>query len=542
MRRIFPFEAEPIKRGLLFILLLAVLSACVDPAEPEDIRVILRIGGESERIIALDEPVTVRQLLDQENIELGKDDRVNPSEFTTLQDGTTVTVTRVVIDTQCEEETIPFEREILPNEAMVPGEEHLAQAGQDGTRRLCYRVETVNGEEVDRVLVGEPVVIKEPVDEIVFQGVEPPPPVAFEGTLAYISNSNVWMMRGNSANKRPLTIDGGLDGLVFDLSPDGRRLVFTRVVEGNPEEFFNSLWVIMDTRETDPVVYELLPDNVLYAEWVPGVDSTVSYSTSDARPTSPGWQAHNNLWLITLDADDGEILQAIEVLGESSGGLFGWWGTNFSWSPDGLNLAWARADGVGLVNLDTRTFEPLFEFSVYNTYSDWAWVPTLSWSPGSDLLLTTVHGPPLGADEPEDSPVFHIAVASPDETIRIDELISQVGIWASPQFSPVIEDEEGHQSGYIAYLQVRGAGSGALSSQSYELVVADRDGSNRRVVFPQDPQAPGLKPQTVAFAWSPDATHIAFIYQGDLWIVEVSTGSAQQLTVDKSASNPVWVE
>lgn len=526
---------------LLLLLLLLFAAACVTPPQSETIRVMLRVGGETERIVELDDPITVRELLEQESIELGPDDRLNPSEFTTVEDGMSVTVTRVVIETVCEEEVIPFAREILPNEAMPPGEEHLAQAGQDGVRQLCYRVETVNGQEVDRARIGDPVVIQEPVNEIVFQGVAPPPPVAFEGTLAYIANGNAWTMRNNSANKRPLTVEGGLDGKVFDLSPGGKRLVYTRRVDDEPV-FFNSLWVIMDTHQTDPEAHQLLPDNVLYAEWVPGVASTISYSTSDARPTSPGWQAHNNLWLITLDENDAEILQAIEVLGESTGGQFGWWGTNFSWSPDGLSLAWARADGVGLVDLGARTFDPLFEFSVYNTYSDWAWVPTLAWTPESTLLLTTVHGALPGAEDPEDSPVFHIAVASTDGTILIDELISQVGIWASPRFSPLVEGADGNRSGYIAYLQVRGVGSGALSDQSYELVVADRDGSNRRVIFPTDPQAPGLKPQTVAFAWSPDASHIAFIYQGDLWIVEVAGGGAQRLTADKSAGNPVWVE
>lgn len=524
--------------GALSLLVAVLLAACTQPT-PQEIRVFLDVGVEPRRIVTVDRPLTVRDLLAREQIELGPDDRLNPSEFTTVTDGLIVTVTRVTVENPCEDEEIPFDREILPNEAMDPGEEHLAQTGRNGVLRVCYRVEVVNGVEADRVPISR-VVIEEPVNEIIFQGVAPPPPVPFTGTLAYISNGNAWIMRGNSSTRRPLTVDGGLDGRVFELAPGGRQLAFTRTVENDPD-YFNSLWVIMNTREREPEAFELRPDNVLFAEWVPGVESTLAYSTSDARPSSPGWQAKNDLWLIALDEDDAEILQVLNLVDENSGGLLGWWGMTYRWSPDGLNLAWARADGVGVVDLDTGALVPLFEFPVYNTYGDWAWVPTLSWSPESTLLLTTVHGAPLGAESPEDSPVFHVALTTPDAAVQIDPFVPQAGIWASPQFSPLVDDGEGNLTGYIAYLRPRGGVSvSALSNQQHELVVADRDGSNARVVFPADPQAPGLVPQTVA--WSPDARHIAFIFQGDLWIVDVASGVTSRLTGDRSASSPRWVD
>ena len=48
----------------------------------------------------------------------------------------------------------------------------------------------------------------------------------------------------------------------------------------------------------------------------------------------------------------------------------------------------------------------------------------------------------------------------------------------------------------------------------------------------------GLTP--IDFAWSPDARHIAVIYLGDLWLVDVVSVAAQQLTFDGGSSNPVW--
>ncbi len=529
-------RAQTLVLSLLLVLILA--AACRQP-EPEAIRVFLNVGTEPRRIVTVEKPVTVREVLEQEEIELGLNDRLNPSENTTVSEGLVITVTRVTVETPCEEEVIPFDREILPNEAMQPGEEHLAQTGQNGVRQVCYRVETVNGVEKDRVPINS-VVIKEPVNEIVFQGVAPPPPVAFKGTLAYLSNGNAWIMRGNSSTKRPLTVDGGLDGRVFELSPDGRHLAFTRATSNNPD-YFNGLWVIMNTREREPEAFDLLPDNVLFAEWVPGVPSTLSYSTSDARPGSPGWQAKNDLWLLTLDEEDAETLQVLNLVAESSGGLLGWWGTTFRWSPDGRQLAWARPDAVGVVDLKTRALASLFEFPVYSTYGDWAWVPSLSWSPEGNLLLTTVHSPPPGSPAPEDSPVFDIAVSTSDAALHIEDFIPQAGLWARPQFSPMVDDGAGNLSGHIAYLRSRdGSNAASLDNRQYELVVTDRDGSNPRVVFPADPQAPGLAPQR--FVWSPDARHIAFVFQGDLWIVDVTSGVTQRLTADRSASEPRWVE
>ena len=48
----------------------------------------------------------------------------------------------------------------------------------------------------------------------------------------------------------------------------------------------------------------------------------------------------------------------------------------------------------------------------------------------------------------------------------------------------------------------------------------------------------GLTPKD--YAWSPDARHIAAIYRGDLWLVDVLTEEANQLTFDGGSSNPVW--
>jgi hypothetical protein len=85
----------------------------------------------------------------------------------------------------------------------------------------------------------------------------------------------------------------------------------------------------------------------------------------------------------------------------------------------------------------------------------------------------------------------------------------------------------------IAYLQA------VFPEQSdnspYRLMVMDRDGSNRRELFPKA-GAPGLDPQRVI--WSPlgssgvNGLMIAVVYQGDIWLVNLADGQAQQITGD----------
>ena len=72
----------------------------------------------------------------------------------------------------------------------------------------------------------------------------------------------------------------------------------------------------------------------------------------------------------------------------------------------------------------------------------------------------------------------------------------------------------------------------------YALYVMDRDGSNRRRVFPPAGD-PGLKPQRVA--WSPSGDEIALVYLDDIYLVDVASGTARQLTSDGQSSNPQWV-
>ena len=71
----------------------------------------------------------------------------------------------------------------------------------------------------------------------------------------------------------------------------------------------------------------------------------------------------------------------------------------------------------------------------------------------------------------------------------------------------------------------------------------DRDGSNQKVIFPEE-GAVGLNPQDVV--WSPepmiseDEYAIAFVYNGNIWMVYSKTGEAVQITGDGLTTQIDW--
>jgi hypothetical protein len=534
----------PLLYGLVAML---AIASCTPNEVPEGMLVYLVADGR-ERTFRIDETLTVDEFLRQTDTVVSEQDRLTPPRFTQITDGMRITVVRVREESRCEREEIPFARTNVPNEGLASGEERVAQRGQNGVQEVCYRVifeDDVPGEPIP---TGQITVLTEPRDEITYIGIETEvEPVPVPGSLAYLSNGNAWLIESSSTEKRAITQDGNLDSFVFTLSPDGRYLLFTTDADESTDTI-NELWVMATEPGSTPV--RLAPTDVIWAQWHPLRPDTISYSTAEPRQISPFWDALNNVWTMRFDPDTGDALDIEPIVSESSGGLYGWWGTNFHWDPAADRLAVVRADSLGILSPAESEVLPILDYPVFDTSQPWSWRASVSWSPDGALIATTVHGAPLGNEPPERSPVFDIVVAD-SSGAYVAKLVESAGMWANPKFgaSWSVPTEGTSQVPSVArlklaYLKARNPFNSVTGE--YDLVVADSDGSNATVVFPTDASLPGITTSDfgispVDFVWSPDAENLAVIYQGNLWIVNAGTAVSHQLTFDGGATNPDWV-
>ena len=409
---------------LLSLLLLAVLTltACRSPqVTGEDITVRIQADGESRDLI-LPAGSTVSQALQSAGITIGNLDRSEPPLYTVLNTGDSVTLTRVEEKFETEEQIIPFEKQVVRNESLPDGETRLVQAGVNGLQEITYRIVLEDGDEISRSTV-KSVTLQEGAPEIVMVGAQASfAPLPIPGKIAYLAGGNAWLIDAVTSNRTPIVTTGDLDGRIFFLSPNGNYLVFTRKSTKPADQEINTIWAVR-TNGGKPFATGIA-NVVHYAEWIPGTNS-IAYSTVEPRSTAPGWQANNDLhrYSITTGAK-------ARILDASSGGVYGWWGSVYSFSPDG-RLAYARPDGIGLVDIDGKYIKPpLIEITPYNTRSDWAWLPSLAWGADGRTLFYTSHAPPTSLFNEEDSPLFDLSAVSFENNVNM-EIVKQTGgyIW-----------------------------------------------------------------------------------------------------------------
>jgi Tol biopolymer transport system component len=509
------------KTRFLSLVLLLFLAACATP-QRNPVHVTLVADG-TRTPIASDAPTaTVRDVLQQANVTLADLDRVRPPESVAISEGMTITVTRVIQRTESQTQTIPFIQQTVRDTTVPAGQSKVIQPGHNGTLVLTYRLTFEDGSQTERVQVQQEIV--EPaVPEVVLVGIEDVlSAVPFTGTIAYIANNNAYVMRQATSNRRALTTSGDLDGRALALSPDGKWLLFTRTltktVEGSP---LNTLWVV-DTVQANATPKLLKTPGVIFAGWSPDGDS-IAYSTATASSGQPGWRAANDLWV--ADFRSGTLREPARILESSTGGPLGWWGANYEWSPDGKSIAIGSTDGVDVVDMRSHKPITLTRFTAYNTFSNWAWTPTVAWTPDSKFVIALIHGPSPAGEPPESSPVFDVWSLAADGSFKA-RLANETGMWAAPRVGP----------GGIIF--GRAEAPYASADSRYDLFRIDRDGSDSTRLFPAEGK-PGL-PGQPDFAFSPDGAQIVVVYQRDLYLVNISTGAAKQITTEGNTSSPRW--
>ncbi|MFH1636444.1 MAG: G5 domain-containing protein [Chloroflexota bacterium] len=520
--------------GLAFLL----LSACAAPPATQA-QVVAQIiaDGQVFRVRMLP-GTTVQEALDALELSLGSLDRVEPPDFTVLANETEVIVTRVREEFEVEQVVIPYEKQLQPSEFLSVDETQPLQLGDSGLQEITYRRVFEDGVEVSKTPI-KSVIVKEAVAQIMLVGVQTShTPLPIPGRLVYLSDGNAWMLEVTTANRSPVVSTGDLDGRVFSLSGDGEWLLFTRRAEAG--DVINTLWAVQVGNPEFEI--DMQVENVVhFADWEPGSDSRIAFSTVESRQAAPGWQANNDLSLRNFSIN-GWMARPEVVVETNSGGVYGWWGTDFVYAPDYLRLAYAGPDRVGVLDLALETQTTVLEITPLQTRSDWAWVPGVQWGPDGKVLYTVNHAPPPGAVLPEESPIFDLT-AIPLEMGSPVALVLQVGMFAYPLPSPLQPHPSGENAYQVAYLQA------IFPTQSdtsrYRLMVMDRDGSNQRELFPPS-EALGIEPQREWGVWSPEPLGgsgnytLAILYQGNIWLVDAATGEAWQVTGDGRINRVDW--
>jgi len=481
---------------------------------------------------------SVREALEISGIAVDTLDKSDPPLYTVLQDGDEIKLTRVIEEYAVEQNVIPYDTQVLRNESLEEGEKRLIQPGQNGMQETTYRILFEDGVEVSRT-ISSTFIIQPAVPEIVMVGSQAPfTVVPIPGILAYISAGNAWVLRENTGVRQPVVTTGDLDGRVFSISPNGRWLLYTRSKDG--DEAINSLWVAQIDADED-ISYELGVENIIhFADWIPGSRTGIVYSTAEVNPGPPGWQANNDLVFINFSEESGWTTSPRQAIEPNLGGLYGWWGTNFQYGPQGEKLLYSRPDGFGSVDPETGQMSSLYDALPVQTRSDWAWVPPLAFAPNEDFIYFVNHVPQEGVPIGEDSVLFDLAVYPFGEGAPVS-IVKEVGMFASPLPSPSFAIESGEKTFLVAFLQALNSRQSRTSD--YVLMVMDRDGSNLQKLFPVEP-GQGMSPHK--FSWLPwyaveeFPLYISLIYQGNLWLIDALTGEAQQLTGDGLVSAIDW--
>ncbi len=521
-----------------------VMGGCASPQVTQGLITISIASDNKELQVKIPAGSTVGEVLAPADIILGELDKVDPPSYSVLTEGSRIKVTRVKDEYYIEKVSIPFEHQELRNEALPEGERRLSQPGVNGVEEITYHRVFEDGAEVSNSAV-KTTVITEAIPEIVMIGSKATySSINIPGKIAYLSAGNAWIIENNSGNRSCVVSSGDLDGRIFSLSKDGKFLLFTRYATEDNQ--INSLWAASLT--TDPVkMIDLGVKNIVhYAKFDSG-STIVAYSTVEWRESAPGWQANNDLYEINV-SKNGFVGSPQMDLDANSGGVYGWWGTDYSWSPSGLQFLYSRPDSFGIISSD-GSLTTLSNITPYQTGGDWAWIPGVAWSPNGNVVYTVNHVPPEANSEGDSQEFDLIALSLPGGTPL--DLVKNVGMFAYPVISPINlkpgfissgTRESLSQDVYsVAYLQAIFPDQSGTSK--YRLFIVDRDGSNQRSLFPEE-GAIGLDPQEVV--WSPTQMEtsgvfsIAVIYNGNIWIIDTESGAAQQITGDALTSRVDW--
>lgn len=96
-------------------------------------------------------------------------DIISPSPETPIEEGMAITVTRIKMETRYENDTIPFDEEIIESPTVNFGAEVTTTEGEEGLRTKTYEVTYRDGVKLTERMISDEVV-KEPVKQVIVRG------------------------------------------------------------------------------------------------------------------------------------------------------------------------------------------------------------------------------------------------------------------------------------------------------------------------------------------------------------------------------------
>ena len=129
--------------------------------------VTLVVKGEEKQISTFSN--NVEELLKEHKVEYDKNDIINLSLDTKLEDGTEIEVIDVEKKVLKEPKKVEFETKVIKDSEIKKGETIVSTEGEHGENELVYDITYHNGKEVKKEFVEE-VVVKEVVHEVVLEG------------------------------------------------------------------------------------------------------------------------------------------------------------------------------------------------------------------------------------------------------------------------------------------------------------------------------------------------------------------------------------
>ena len=533
-----------IKFILTLVILLLVIGCSGENDKINNVRAIVIIDNQ-EKEVFLPENSTVNEALNELNIIPTPLDKITPPLNEKIIEGITIQVIRVTEKFEKKQEIIPYNQQTVRNESLSKDYELIIQTGENGLKETTFKNVYENGIKISEepILINS-TIIKQPIPEIRMIGIQSPHTATnIPGRIFYIDNGNIWVMDKTTGNRKALLTTADLDSRVFTISNDGTTLLFTRTAESKTE--INRLWALILSIDENNITDEsktidLKIANIIhFADFVPGTNTKIVFSTVEPREYAPGWQANNDLNVITF-SNSGWITDWDNIIDSNSGGVYGWWGRNYLWKPNSQRLAFAQPDGIGIIDYLDGTENKIINIPPYQVTGDWAWVPGITWGSENTLYFIN-HNYYPDTPKKESSPLFDLAAFQLTQK-HILTIVSETGMFANP-ISITQPSDDGNITDNIAYLQAISATES--DSSNYRVALLNSDELKNRIVFP-DTELPGLQPSGDWGVWSPKPLPnnghytIAVCYHGNIWFIDSVTGEATQITSSGQITRIIW--